>query len=384
MPNVLITGGRAPVALELARVFAAAGHTVFLAESVPFPLTGLSRAVRRTYRVPAPNQEPAGFVRALLTIVRAERIDLLLPTCEELFYVAGGHSALSAECAVLAQPLESLRPLHNKWLFAQRARTYDLRVPATQLLQSPAELRAALAGTRPVVLKPVYSRFAARTLLPPHNARALARVAPSAAEPWVAQTYVRGRQVCTYSLARDGCLLAHTAYPAEFTAGQGAAVVFRHIAHAGALAWVTEFVARERFSGQIAFDFIETEAGDLFALECNPRATSGVHLLACQPGFAQAFFHAPTQTLTPQVGAPPALLASAMLLYALPAVRSWPHLRQWWQAMATGRDVIFDRRDPLPALLQWLGLAGFVGWSLRHGISALEASTFDIEWNGAA
>jgi hypothetical protein len=209
-------------------------------------------------------------------------------------------------------------------------------------------------------------------------------VAPSAAEPWVAQAYVRGQQLCTYSLARDGRLLAHTAYPAEFTAGQGAAVAYRHINHAAALAWVTEFVRRERFSGQIAFDFIETEAGELFGLECNPRATSGVHLLARQPGFARCFFEAPEQLLTPSSAARPALLAAAMLLYALPAVRSWPRLRQWWRTLRTGRDVIFDPRDPLPALLQWLGLAGFIGLSLRHGISALEASTFDIEWNGAA
>ena len=43
-----------------------------------------------------------------------------------------------------------------------------------------------------------------------------------------------------------------------------------------------------------------------------------------------------------------------------------------------------DGRDPLPALLQGLGVAQFLAWSKRHRISPLEASTFDIEWNGAA
>jgi hypothetical protein len=383
MPHVLITGGRAPAALELARVFHAAGHTVFMAESVPWPLARPSRAIRRSFRVPAPNADPAGFVRALLAIVCAERIDLLVPTCEELFYVARGHAALAAECAVLAQPLESLRPLHNKWLFAQRAAAYGLPVPATQLLQSPTELRAALAAEPEVVLKPVYSRFAARTLLPPHDLRALARAAPSATEPWVAQRFVRGRQVCTYSVAHAGRLAAHTCYPAEWTAGQGAAIAFRHMEHPAALAWVRAFVAHEHFTGQIAFDFIETTAGELFALECNPRATSGVHLLAAHPGFAQAFFEAPAETLVPLAGQA-ARLASAMWLVALPAVRSRAGLRRWVQAMRTGRDVIWRADDPGPALLQWLGLAHFLAWSLRHRISALEASTYDIEWNGAA
>jgi predicted ATP-grasp superfamily ATP-dependent carboligase len=383
MPNVLITGGRAPAALELARVFGAAGHTVFMAESVPFPLARMTRAIRRSFRVPAPNADPAGFLRALLDIVRAERIDLLVPTCEELFYVARGHAALAAECAVLAEPLERLRPLHNKWLFAQRARSYGLTVPRTQLLQSTADLRVALAADPDVVLKAVYSRFAARTLLPPHSARALARVRPTAAAPWVAQAYVRGRQVCTYSLAHQGRVIAHTAYPAEITAGQGATIVFRHIEHPAALDWVQAFVARAQFSGQIAFDFIETEAGDLLALECNPRATSGVHLLASNPGFARAFFEPGDELITPRDGRP-TMLASAMWLYALPAVRSWAGLRQWARTLAGARDVLWRADDPWPALLQWLGVGHFLAWSVRHRISALEASTYDIEWNGAA
>jgi hypothetical protein len=383
MPRVLITGGRAPAALELARVFARAGHAVFVAESVPWPLARPSRAVRRTFRVPGPNQDPAGFVRALLEIIRAERIDLLLPTCEELFYVARGRAALSAACRVLAEPLETLRPLHDKWLFAERARAYGLAVPETRRVQSAAELRGVLAEGGDWVLKPAYSRFAAKTLMPPHQERALAQVRPSLAAPWVAQRLVRGRQVCTYSLAQAGRLLAHTAYPADFTAGQGATIVFQHLEHPAALRWVERFVKAERFSGQIAFDFIETEEGTLCALECNPRATSGVHLLARHPGFADAFFDQPAEMITPPPGRP-GMLAAAMWLYALPAVRTGRRLRAWLRTMLTARDVIFDWRDPLPALLQGLGVAHFLAWSKRHGISALEASTYDIEWNGAA
>lgn len=383
MANVLLTGGRAPVALELARVFHRAGHRVVAAESVPWPLTRASRAVARSVRVPPPNQDPAGYVRALLEVIRAERIELLVPTCEEVFYIARGHAALAAVCQVLAEPLEKLRPLHHKWLFAQRAQSIGLPVPDTRLLQSAADLRAALADGEPLVLKPAYSRFAARTLIPPHRADALARVRPTPAEPWVAQAFVRGRQVCTYSLAHQGRVVAHAAYPSEFTAGQGATVLFRQLEHPAARAWVEAFVAREGYTGQIAFDFIETEAGELYALECNPRATSGVHLLAGHPAFAAAFFTPPAAPLAPPPGRP-AMLAAAMWLYALPAARSWPRLRQWAAALRAARDVIFDPRDPLPALLQGVGVVHFLAWGQRYRISALEASTFDIEWNGTA
>src|SRR5262249_48557145 len=191
---------------------------------------------------------------------------------------------------VLAEPLEKLRGLHDKGLFAQRARALGLSVPETRRLESAQGLEAVLAEGGEWVLKPAFSRFAARTRLPPHSPAALARGRPSPGEPWVAQAYWRGRQVCPYSLAHRRQLAGHAAYPVEFSAGQGAAVAFRAIEHAAARKWVNRYVAAEDFTGQIAFDFIEDAAGEVAALECNPRATSGAHLLAGAPDFAQAFF----------------------------------------------------------------------------------------------
>jgi len=231
------------------------------------------------------------------------------------------------------------------------------------------------------VLKPVYSRFAARTLVPPYAARALAAVRPTPAAPWVAQRYVRGRGLCTYSVAHGGRLAAHAAYPVTFSAGQGAAIHFRAEAHAGALAGVAAFVAAEQFTGQIAFDFIEDAEGKLWALECNPRLTSGVHLLAAHPDFAAALWGCGPALVTPPPG-PPAMLGAAMLLYGLPGVRSGADWRRWINTMRTSRDVVSRRGDPWPTLMQAASLAEFAARSWRLGLSPLAASTEDIEWNG--
>ena len=369
--------------LELARVFQRAGHRVLMAESLPWHLSRPSLAVAGSYRVPPPRQNPQGFIIALAAIVRREQVDLLVPTCEEIYAVARGRSELEAAGArlVLAEPLETLRGLHHKWLFAEKARQHGLCMPETRRLELAQDLGAVLAAGGEWVLKPAYSRFAARTLLPPHSARALSRVAPSPSAPWVAQAYLPGRQVCTYSLAHHGRLAAHVAYPVEFSAGQGAAVAFRAIEHAPARQWVTQFVAAEGFTGQIAFDFIETDEGQVAALECNPRATSGAHLLAGEPNFARAFF-GPLEEPLGALAAQPAMLGAGMLLYSLPATRSWAGLRRWAAAFANSRDVVFNWRDPLPALLQGLSLLPFAAWSLRQHISLIEASTYDIEWNG--
>jgi len=84
------------VTLELARLFRRAGHRVLMAESLAWHLSRPSVAVAANYRVPPPRQDPAGFTRALAEIVRRERVDLVLPTCEEIFAVAGGRAELEA------------------------------------------------------------------------------------------------------------------------------------------------------------------------------------------------------------------------------------------------------------------------------------------------
>ncbi len=381
MVRVALTGGRAPATLELARLLARAGHTVFVAESVRWPLTLGSRAVARSVRVPPPRHDPAGFADALAALMVRERIDLLVPTCEEVFYVARARDRLAQLGRVLAAPLEALQPLHSKWQFAQRAAGYGLAVPETRLLTSDAELHTALAAPGAWVLKPVYSRFAARTVLPPHTARALSAVRPTPQAPWVAQRYVRGRAVCTYSVAHGGQLAAHAAYPVTFSAGQGAAIHFQAEAHAGALAWVAAFVAREGFTGQIAFDFIEDADGKLWCLECNPRLTSGVHLLAAHPAFAATLWGCGPALVTPPPG-PPAMLGAAMWLYGLPQALKESGLRRWLTAMRTSRDVIAQRGDPAARLRQWASLAEFMARGVRLGLAPLAASTEDIEWNG--
>lgn len=380
MKTILLTGGRAPAALELARVFHAAGHRVLMAESVKHHLSQPSRALTASFHVPPPRQQTAAYLDALKHIIITHQVDLLIPTCEEIFYVSLGHEALSQHCTVFVEPIELLRPLHHKSLFIQKAASYGLAVPETILLESPTHLPEAFDRWPALVLKPAYSRFASQTVIKPrfHQAQNLPISHDSA---WVAQQFIEGQQLCTYSIAHEGHLTAHTAYRAEFTAGQGAAIRFQHIDHAASLAWVQHFVATERFTGQIAFDFIETPSGEVLAIECNPRTISGAHLLARCPHFANAFLDPSTPCVTP----PPdfsAMLLTGMLVYGLPDALKQHTLAAWLKAFTTSHDVIYRATDPKPALLQWRSILHFIRSGYKHGITPLAASTLDIEWNG--
>jgi predicted ATP-grasp superfamily ATP-dependent carboligase len=227
----------------------------------------------------------------------------------------------------------------------------------------------------------VYSRFAARVLIAPTIKEATQAMTSGPACAWIAQEFMEGRQICTYSIAHKGTLTAHTTYRADFTAGRGAAIVFEHIYHPVIFEWVQLFVSQLGFTGQIAFDFIETSDGSVVALECNPRATSGIHLFSNEGDITRAFLDDSIVCLTPKKQQA-AMLSTGMLVYGLPTSLKKRQLVKWLTKFFTSRDVVFDARDPLPFLLQWRSIISYSRLGRKLGISALAASTFDIEWNG--
>lgn len=379
--NILLTGGRAPATLNLARLFHQAGHTIFIAESIRWHLSRPSRAVAKNFLVPPPNRNPTAYIEALLNIVQQQHINLLIPTCEELFFVAMGREQLQPHCTVFVADIDILKTLHSKWEFIQQTIQYGLSVPHTTLITNLKTAQTLIEQGHSLVLKPVFSRFAAKTIILPRHPQAIAHLDISSQTPWVAQKFINGRQLCTYSISYNGHLTAHVTYPTYFRAGVGATILFKAINHPLTLAWVKDFVQQSNFTGQIAFDFIETNTNEVFALECNPRATSGIHLLSHCPQFPQAFFGYLKTPLTPPTHQS-TMLSVPMLLYALPAVRSWSQLKAWGTAFFSSNDVLFSWQDPLPWLLQLRAIFEFLYWSIKYQISPLEASTFDIEWNG--
>jgi hypothetical protein len=381
METILLLGGRAPATLELARGFYQAGHRVVVAESAPVSLAAASRAVAGRYSLPPPAHKIQAFGNALLDIIEKEGVTVLLPTCEEIFHVARVRESLPSSYRVFAPHLADLHAVHHKGLFAEKARGYGLAVPETWVVTTLTELELFLETSAKWVFKPAYSRFAAKTLICPTRTQVMARVKPTIKQPWVVQRYVTGRQLCTYSVAHAGQLTAHSAYPTEWTAGQGATVAFRSIEHAASRAWVEAFVAASGWTGQIAFDFIEPTEGELVAIECNPRATSGIHLLASQPDWIAAYLESDRACISPTPGFG-AMVGGGMLFYGLPTVRTRAQWQAWLHTVRHSRDVVWRKEDPKPWFWQWWVLGAFVGRAARLGISPLAATTWDIEWNG--
>jgi hypothetical protein len=388
--RILLTGGRSFVALDLARQLARLGRQIVVAESVPVHLCRYSQYVQKNYLVPQPNSEMEAYINALIDIVRVEQIDLLIPTCEEIFFVARELERLRNHCDVFVAPFAQLKRLHSKWDFNQRASGYGLRVPQTSLVTSQQALQQFIAQNQhPFVLKPVFSRFATHVEVvevAEQTTRSFRHLPISEEYPWVAQEYIVGKAFCSYSIARRGKLVAHALYAETFTAGRGTCIHFAQTDSPEIERWVEHFVELEQFTGQIAFDFIVTAAGEIFPLECNPRATSGLHLFWQESRFPALFLESDEcnqPVLRPETSTQ-AMIALALLVYGPPTIHSWKRLKEWLRILSQARDVIFDPRDLKPFLYQlfilWFNWKG----SRARGLSLQAFSTLDIEWNGQA
>ena len=215
MKRVMITGARAPVALHLARLFATDGHTVILADSQAWPLARATRFA--TYlRLPSPNRDLRAYGEALVEACHTHRIDVIIPTCEEVLYLAAARGLLGFDIPLWAKPFDDLKGVHNKFTFSRLTPSGPVTAPDTHLLTSRADLDRVPTGEW--IFKPVWSRFGDRVLIRP-DAATLDALTPSEDDPWVAQTWLPGEELCCHAIAHHGVSVGHQAYRPLWRAG---------------------------------------------------------------------------------------------------------------------------------------------------------------------
>lgn len=379
--NILVTGCRSPVALHLCRLLKKAGYNIYTAESLKNHICKYSNSVINNFYVPSPNDNYHGYIDALIEIIKTNAIDFIIPTCEEIFHIAKSKKRLEEFCIVFAEDISELNKLHNKFEFINCFKSYELDAPSTWLLSSYEDFKKIVTNfdvNRKFVLKPVYSRFASKVYFIKIGEN-LPNIHITENYPWVLQEFIEGLQYCTYSIAHKGKLIAHTTYPTKFTAGLGANIYFEHIDQNRIFNIINTFVLKESFTGQIAFDFIMTAEGIPYVLECNPRATSGLHLFSTEDHIENAFFNISKVLLIP-VNSKSCCLKLAMLIYGIKA--GYIFKKDWFKAMASSKDVIFSKSDIKPFLGQFIAASYMLYKSLILHKTITEVTTIDIEMGG--
>lgn len=370
--SLLITGARAPVALDLARAAAAAGYRTRLADSTPACAARMAR-IGPVLRLPRPRFAFAAFAARLAAHCARDPGCLIVPTCEEVFYVRAAAERHGFTGQVLAADLGVLRQLHSKIAFAALLDQHGLPAPRTEALDGPPGPGDG-AGA---VFKPEFSRFGTATLIQP-DARRLRRVAPTPSARWARQEFIAGEEFCLWSAARGGELCASVVYRPKWRKGRSAAYAFEAVDAPGAVAIARHLARALNYTGQLSLDMIRNAKGQFVPVECNPRSVSGLHLFDADPALARA--------LTGQ-GAPVHVtrglryIAPAMWLMGWPASLLHGRRQEWRADMKAGEDVL--ARDGIgPVFGALCDAAIFAATGLTRLRSAAGQTTDDIEWNG--
>ena len=362
--NILITGAKMSKALQLARSFHAAGHKAFLLETHKYWLSGnrFSNAVAGFYTVPDPQKDWNGYCQGLLEIVKKENIDLFVPVSSPAgsYYESLAKPLLSEYCEVLHFDADITQLLDNKYTFIDKAKTFGLSVPKSFLITDPQQVLDfdfAADGSQYILKSIPYDSVRRLDLTKfPMKSKSdmeqfVKRLPISEAKPWIMQEFVKGKEYCTHSTVRKGKITLYCCCESsEFQ------VNYDHLDEPEIYAWVETFVRELNITGQISFDFIKTEDGRVYPIECNPRTHSAITTFHDHPGVADAYLcdslpnpgraqgHRPYYPLP---NSKPTYWTYHEL-WRLTSVRSWGQLKFLLDRMTEGTDGIFQEKDPLP------------------------------------
>jgi predicted ATP-grasp superfamily ATP-dependent carboligase len=373
--TILLTLGRLPKALELARALHAAGCRVLVAEPFERHLTGASRSVARSFVVPAPAIDQQAYLTALADIVVREGVDVVLPVSEEILHVAALHERLPSSVRVASMPLSALLSVYDKQAFVLRCHEAGLAAPETRSLDDPSALELATAAA--TVVKPRYSCSGRGVQFLDKGASV-----PSVDEPAIIQSFVRGDLLSTFGFARQGRLQSTVVYRAAVLQGT-VAVCFERLDLTPAVEeWISRFVAHTKFDGFVSFDLMQDADGVVWGIECNPRTTSGIHFV--EPADLAR------SVLQPDQGSPWRFKSGRLRQQFYPCLtetqasmftkRFGQNLRYLWRA----DDVSWKTSDPWPFIgMPWTSWP-IIERAVKERCTFGEVAMRDLDWRETA
>lgn len=376
MPQtILLTLGRVPKALDVARALKGAGCRVLVAEPFRWHLCRVSKSVDKSFTVTAPRTSKTAYLSELAGIIEAEKVDRIVAIADEAMHVGALGDRLPAHAALFGPPLEALIDFHDKARFIALCQELDLPAPATAPLGS--EAAHALVASRDVIVKRIYTSAGIGL----HEvAKGGTLPEPDPEEPALVQEKLTGRLISSCSLVHEGRVLGTALYEATLLMGT-VAIAFQRVEDASAAeTWITQFAEKTNYSGFLSFDFFLDERGVARAIECNPRVTSGISFFQpadvargiLEPEALGAIGFKETKRFQMFY---PCLTETQISLFRR------KNFRENFRAMRRSRDVTWSKADPLPFLTMTFTSYEIIMASIRSGDTFGEASVADIKWD---
>lgn len=375
--KVLVTAGRFHPATAVARALHRAGAGVDIADSCRLSPALHSSAVDALHIVAPPASKPVQFVRDVSEIVRHREIDLIVPVCEEGFYLARYAHLLPAP--LFAPPFETIARLHDKSRFLELCGNLGLRTPRTAVAANRADLRNAIGKFQDFVARPAFSRGGMVYLTnhgPRSGERAIDDCEPTEDNPWLVQEYVDGKDACSLSIVRSGKVVVHCAYEPSIAAPGGFSIQFSSIEDFGSLEVTSQVCAEIGYNGFIGFDYRRTHDG-LVMIECNPRCSAGAFLIPAD-WLGEAVLGNPDALHTVEPGH-----RRQYDLYLLNRHMTHLSAHRLVHELLTTPDAYMAADDILPALYFLISRRHWSEVAKREHVDVGQAFMRDITWDGS-
>jgi predicted ATP-grasp superfamily ATP-dependent carboligase len=143
--RVLVSEGNSTSSREAITILGLSGHIVEVCDPSPYCLARFSRFVRKFHRCPGMRDDPAGFLGFVEQLLATGHFDVLLPIHEQGFLFARVRQRLEDRVGLALPSFESYRTAHSKAGFSRLLDQLGLPQPATRIVKSASELRAAVS-----------------------------------------------------------------------------------------------------------------------------------------------------------------------------------------------------------------------------------------------
>lgn len=383
--TVLLTLGRLPVCVDLARALAKHGHRVVVADPLRWHLCCASRHVSKVYQVPSPMHRFDEFAQVLRQIVKQENVDLLVPVSEEIMYVSMLHKNHLPNVKTYADELDKVLSLHDKWRFNQLAESYDLPVPRSAVANSKEAL--AITNSGAYIVKPrlscagsgvVFGRAGQSVPVLCNN------------DEYIVQAYVEGTELSVFLLAEAGQVRVEICYQSTLVDGSVGVGFKSQQLPLQLKQWVADFIKLTGFTGAIGFDFLQDGNASWQAIECNPRFSSGVHFVdsnalaravLAEPCLVEAcdVEHADTRPIKYKCE----FWSCLTQLFSSVFIQKQGKNPNWYgvfKSMKQSKNVVWSREDPWPFILMPLLSGQILMRSVKTGRSFAQVCVDDIGW----
>jgi len=145
MKNILITWARSYVAWSLVKLAKTQDNiNIFLWDSNKKSISFASKYCNEKIIFPSPRYKFQEFKNYILNIIKEKNIDIIYPTCEEVFYFAQIKNDLEEQWVKLfCDDFEKLKLLHSKYKFIKyiKQKNFTIKTPKTEIINKQKDLK---------------------------------------------------------------------------------------------------------------------------------------------------------------------------------------------------------------------------------------------------